>query len=62
MFDSDKALALTKWINEWQNTYGEIPSIEECITWIEWKFEEGRITEKEKIKIEKFLNFNRDQF
>ena len=55
MFDTEKALALTRWIKEWKNTYGEIPSIEECITWIEWKFEENRISEKEKIKIEKIL-------
>ena len=60
MFDSEKALALTRWINEWKNTYGESPSIEECITWIEWKFEENSISEKEKIKIEKILNFSID--
>ena len=60
MFDSDKALALTRWINEWKNTYGEIPSIQECITWIEWKFEDNRISETEKLKIEKILNFSRD--
>ena len=60
MFDSDKAQALTRWINEWKNTYGETPSIEECITWIEWKFENKRISNKEKVKIKKFLNFSRD--
>ena len=60
MFDSDKALALTRWINEWKNTYGEPPSIEECITWIEWKFEVNRISEKEKTKIESILNFSSD--
>ena len=59
MFDSDKALALTKWIKEWENTYGEIPSIEECITWMEWKFEDNEISENEKIKIETLLNFSR---
>ena len=60
MFDSEKALALTRWINEWKNTYGERPSIDECITWIEWKFEESRISEKEKIKIKTILNFSMD--
>ena len=58
MFDSDKVLALTRWINEWKNTYGETPSIEECITWIEWKFEDKRISDIEKIKIEKILKFS----
>ena len=58
MFDSDKALALIRWINEWKNTYGETPSIEECITWIEWKFEDKRISDIEKIKIEKILKFS----
>ena len=58
MFDSEKALALTRWINDWKNTYGESPSIEECITWIEWKFEENKISDKEKIKIETILKFS----
>ena len=60
MFDSNKAHALSKWINEWKNTYGEMPSIEECITWVEWKFEHSKISEEEIIKIETLLNFNRD--
>ena len=60
MFDSDKVLALTKWIQEWKNTYGETPSIDECITWIEWKFEVNRLSENEKIKIKKILNFSKD--
>ncbi len=60
MLDSDKALALTRWINEWKNTYGEIPSVEECITWIEWKFEENKISKKEKFQIETLLNFSKD--
>ena len=57
MFDSDKALSLTRWINEWKNTYGENPSMQECITWIEWKFEDNRISNEEKIKIKKILDF-----
>ena len=60
MFDSDKVLALTKWIQEWKNTYGETPSIDECITWIEWKFEVNRLSDNEKIKIKKILNFSKD--
>ena len=60
MFDSDKALALTRWINEWKNTYGETPSIEECITWVEWKFEENRISVKEKVEIQRILEFSRN--
>ena len=61
MLNSDKALALARWINEWKNTYGENPSIEECITWIEWKFEENQISEKEKIAIETLLSFSKDK-
>tara|TARA_B100001287_G_scaffold193338_1_gene163457 strand:- start:381 stop:563 length:183 start_codon:yes stop_codon:yes gene_type:complete len=60
MFDSEQALALTKWINQWKNTYGERPSLEECITWIEWKFDDKINSEKEKIKIETILNFSID--
>jgi len=60
MFDSDKALSLTRWINEWKHTYGETPSMEECITWIEWKFEDNRISNEEKIKIKKILDFCKD--
>ena len=60
MFDTEKALALTRWIKEWKNTYGENPSLEECITWIEWKFEENEISENEKIKIQTLLNYCKD--
>tara|TARA_Y100001978_G_C23587551_1_gene382128 strand:+ start:303 stop:488 length:186 start_codon:yes stop_codon:yes gene_type:complete len=60
MFDTEKALALTRWIKEWKNTYGENPSLEECITWIEWKFEDNILSDKEKIKIETLLNFSKD--
>ena len=60
MFDTEKAIALSRWIKEWKNTYGESPSIEECITWIEWKFEENEISENEKIKIQTLLNFCKD--
>ena len=59
MFDTEKAIALSRWIKEWKNTYGESPSIEECITWIEWKFEDNILSDEEKIKIKTLLNFSK---
>ena len=58
MLATEKVIALTTWIKNWRKTYGENPTLDECITWIEWKFEENKISEKEKIKIETILNFS----
>ena len=40
MLTTEKVIALTTWIKNWKNTYGEKPTLEECITWFEWNFED----------------------
>ena len=53
MINNDEALALNKWINEWKKTYGENPTFEECLSWINWKFERSFVSNSdlESIKV-----------
>ena len=38
MLNTEEAYALSKWIQNWKNTYKENPNLNECITWFEWKY------------------------
>ena len=38
MINIEKANDLIKWVQQWEQTYKEKPSLEECFTWFEWKF------------------------
>tara|TARA_Y100001978_G_C23684333_1_gene430946 strand:- start:357 stop:539 length:183 start_codon:yes stop_codon:yes gene_type:complete len=58
MLSTEKVIALTKWIKNWKKTYGENPTLEECITWIEWKFEDFSISQSDKESISEVLSCN----
>ena len=58
MLTTNKVIALTKWIKNWKNTYGENPTLEECITWFEWNFEDSSVSESIKKSIQEVLYFN----
>ena len=58
MLDHRKAAALVKWIQQWEKTYSESPSLNECLTWFEWKFKKKELSKKEKESIETILKFN----
>ena len=49
---------LTTWIKNWKNTYGEKPSLEECVTWVEWNFEDSSVSESVKQSIQEVLSCN----
>tara|TARA_Y100000589_G_scaffold332293_1_gene391263 strand:+ start:2114 stop:2296 length:183 start_codon:yes stop_codon:yes gene_type:complete len=51
MLSTEKVIALTKWIKNWKNTYGESPTLEECITWLEWNFKDSIVSQSEKNSI-----------
>ena len=57
MLSTEKVIALTKWIKEWNNTYGEFPSIEECVTWVEWQFESDLLSNSDIKSIKEILQF-----
>tara|TARA_Y100000589_G_scaffold332221_1_gene390472 strand:+ start:5602 stop:5784 length:183 start_codon:yes stop_codon:yes gene_type:complete len=59
MLKTEVIIALTKWIQNWKKIYGESPTINECITWLEWKFEDSSISEDQKKLVEAVLNSNK---
>ena len=58
MLTTEKVIALTTWIKNWKKTYGEKPSLEECITWVEWNFEDTSVSESVKESIQEVLCCN----
>ena len=58
MLTTEKVIALTKWIQNWKRTYGENPTLDECITWVEWNFEDSSISKDEKQSILEVLSCN----
>ncbi len=60
MLTTEAVISLSKWIQEWKITYGENPSIDECVTWVEWKFTDCSISQSEKKSIEVILGSNID--
>ena len=58
MLTTEAVISLSKWIHEWKKTYGEKPSLDECITWVEWKFSNCAISQKDKNSIEVILESN----
>ncbi len=59
MLTTEKIIFLTKWINNWKRTYGEDPTLEECITCLEWKFKDSSISQKEKESILEVISHNK---
>tara|TARA_Y100000589_G_C27160385_1_gene632506 strand:+ start:1562 stop:1744 length:183 start_codon:yes stop_codon:yes gene_type:complete len=58
MLTTDIVIALSRWIKDWKITYGEYPTLDECITWVEWKFKVSSVTQGEKERISEILSFN----
>ena len=61
MLNTDEAKALTKWIQNWKNTYKENPKLNECITWFEWKYEDKELSLSDKISISMILKHNSEE-
>tara|TARA_Y100001970_G_scaffold216522_1_gene265018 strand:+ start:16847 stop:17029 length:183 start_codon:yes stop_codon:yes gene_type:complete len=58
MINIEKANDLIKWAQQWEQTYKEKPSLEECFTWFEWKFKTKELTSKDKNYIKNILDYN----
>ena len=58
MLTSTETQALDKWIKEWIKTYREYPSLEECVTWMEWQYSENPLTHDEKNLVKAILLTN----
>ena len=61
MIDDKKAAALGKWIQQWKRTYKENPSLEECVTWFEWRFMNKNISKNDEESIKIILKFNSEE-
>ena len=61
MLNTDEAKALAKWIQNWKNTYKENPTLNECITWFEWKYEDKELSPSDKSSISKILKYNSEE-
>lgn len=61
MLSTDEAHLLVMWIQNWKKTYKEIPNLNECITWFEWKFEDRELSLSDKSSIATILKYNSEE-
>ena len=47
--------ALADWIREWRKCRNKNPSIEDCIMFVEWKLENYKLKDSDRIIIESIL-------
>tara|TARA_Y100000589_G_scaffold331783_1_gene387009 strand:- start:147 stop:332 length:186 start_codon:yes stop_codon:yes gene_type:complete len=55
MLNTKITYSLAEWINEWVKSRKEIPSLEDCFKYVEWKLEKSELTLSEKIQVEAIL-------
>ena len=55
MINNEISNALKKWIMDWKKTYGDYPSFDECLSWINWKFDDFIPSKNEIDLIEEIL-------
>ena len=61
MLNTDEANGLAKWIQNWNKTYKQNPKLNECITWLEWKYEDKELTLSDKSSIATILRYNSEE-
>tara|TARA_B100000886_G_scaffold113028_1_gene76006 strand:- start:108 stop:290 length:183 start_codon:yes stop_codon:yes gene_type:complete len=55
MLTTKITFALADWIREWQKCRDKNPSIDECIKFVQLKFEDYKLSDSDKIIIESIL-------
>ena len=53
--------ALADWIREWRKCRNENPSLDDCIKFVEWKIENYKLTESDRVLIESILLYETDE-
>ena len=53
--------ALADWIREWRKCRNENPSLDACIKFVEWKIENYKLTESDRVLIESILLYETDE-
>jgi len=55
MLTTKVTYALADWIREWRKCRNKNPSIEDCIMFVEWKLENYKLKDSDRIIIESIL-------
>ena len=55
MLTTKITFALADWIREWQKCRDKNSSIDECIKFVQWKLEDYKLSDSDKIIIESIL-------
>ena len=55
MLTTKITFALADWIREWRKSRDKNPSIDEFVKFVEWKFEEYKVSDSDKRIIESIL-------
>ena len=53
--------ALADWIREWRKSRSESPSLDDCIKFIEWKLENYKLTDSDRMIIESILLYETEE-
>ena len=53
--------ALADWIREWRKFRNEDPSLDDCIKFVEWKIENYKLTDSDRIIIESILLYETEE-
>ena len=55
MLTTKITFALADWIREWRNFWDKNPSIDECVKFVQWKLEDYKLSDSDKIIIQSIL-------
>ena len=53
--------ALADWIREWRKSRDEDPSLDDCIKFAEWKIENYKLTDSDRIVVESILLYETEE-
>ena len=53
--------ALAEWIKEWRKSRNEDPSLDDCIKFSEWKLENYKLTDSDRIIVESILLYETEE-
>ena len=53
--------ALADWIREWRKCRNEDPSLDDCIKFAEWKIENYKLTDSDRMIIESILLYETEE-
>ena len=61
MLTTNITYALADWIREWRKSREEDPSLDDCIKFAEWKIENYKLTDSDRILIESILLYETEE-